>query len=108
MSIWTDVTHNPVAAQEAIDELHRLATHLEALTEARTSLADQATRHWEGARRSEFDDALDRLVEHSGELIVRLRRAAVRIAEEGDAATMEQQRRERLRQRWEVGPARPG
>jgi hypothetical protein len=98
MSIWSDVTHSPHRAQEAIDELERVAAHLEGLTESRAELAREALIDWHGARRDEVEQRLTELVERSGELVVQLRRAAVRIAEETDLADATQQRRERLRE----------
>lgn len=100
MGIWDDVTHDPVAAQEATDELERVAAHLEALTEARRALAREATVDWQGAGRVSFDADLGALLVDSHELVARLRATAVRIDEETELAAAEQRRRERLRELW--------
>ena len=98
MSIWSDVTHNPARAQDAIDELERAAAHLEGLTESRANLARGALADWHGARRETVEQALIELLDHSGELVQQLRRTAARIAEETELAATEQRRRERLRE----------
>ena len=100
MSIWADVTHDPAAAQEAIEALHQVASHLEGLTASRHDLARQAFVDWHGARRDEVQGVLDLLLAHSEDLVARLRRTADRIAEETELATAEQRRRERLRALW--------
>jgi hypothetical protein len=51
MTIWSDITHDPARAQDAIDQLERAAAHLEGLTESRATLARQALIDWHGARR---------------------------------------------------------
>lgn len=98
MSIWSDVTHDPARAQEAIDELERVAAHLEGLTESRASLAREALVDWHGAWREEVEQTLTDLLGRSEELVQQLRRTAARIAEETELAAAEQQRRERLRE----------
>ena len=98
MSIWSDVTHDPARAQEAISELERVAAHLEGLTESRANLAREALVEWHGARREAVKQALLELLDRSEELVRELRLAATRITEETELAAAEQRRRERLRE----------
>ena len=98
MSIWSDVTHSPARAHEAIDALSRVAAHLEGLSDSRAKLARDALADWHGARRKAVEDRLIELLDHSEDLIQQLRRTADRIAEETELAVVEQRRRERLRE----------
>lgn len=100
MGIWDDITHDHLAAQEATDELERVAAHLEALTDARRVLARDATVDWQGAGRASFDADLRALLVDSHELVARLRATAARIDEETELAAAEQRRREHLREQW--------
>lgn len=97
MSIWQDVEHDAGLAAEAIDELERLASHLDGLTRARHQLADDATADWHGLGRERFDHEVGQLLLGSLELTLELRRAAARIAEETEQAAAEQRRRARAR-----------
>lgn len=103
VGIWADITHDPLAAQDAADELDRVAAHLQGLTDARRWLAREATIDWQGAGRVAFDADLDALLARSDDLVRRLRATAVRIAEETELAAAEQRRREHLRELWATG-----
>jgi hypothetical protein len=97
MSIWRDITHDAALARDAIDELERLASHIEGLTDARQRLAEQAMAEWRGGRRMQFDHEFALLQRDSASVIVELRRTATRIAAETEQACAEQRRRERAR-----------
>lgn len=97
---WKDVRWNWGAAQEASNELRRMADLLERTADERERLAGKATWMWRGRFRFEFDQDLVRLLSEARQLAAQCREIAVHIDTASQWAQEEQHRRVAARERW--------
>ena len=97
---WNDVRWNYAVANQAANELRRVARRLDTVTAERVRLADSIRQEWVGHWRDVFNIDFNNMVREAAVLANELRNAASRIDHLSERARNEQYRRERERERW--------
>jgi hypothetical protein len=97
---WNNVRWDWGAANAASSALRHNAVRLDTTAHQRGLVAGEAQAQWRGRYRSEFDVALQGMLQGAYGLAAEMRDAASRIDRASQRAYDEQRHRERERERW--------